>query len=329
MTMGSASSKQRAWLGLLLLSLAAAIWGGMYVVSAAVLVYIPPWVLLELRFMLAFAVLGVIAWRMHAWTIRRRDLPILILIGLIGYTGSIGMQFVGTALSGAAMGSLITAASPALIAVFAWPMLRERLNRRKVVAVLLATAGVLIVIGLPGGRGTAGAAPVVEGNLILAGAAITWALYTVLSRTQTRVYSSLTVTTWATLFGVVGTTPIAAWQWHALSFALPSGLWIWAGVLYLGIVSTAVALYLWNKGFEYVDAATGALCFFVQPLVGSGLGALLLGERLSWSFLAGVVLIGGSVYVAARSEQQGRPPSPGRSPAARAQSLRNDILNRP
>lgn len=296
------SQTPHAWLGPLLLSLAAAIWGGMYVVSAAVLAYIPPWILLELRFVLAVVVLGLVAWRARAWTIRWRDVPVLLLIGLVGYTGSIGMQFVGTALSGAAMGSLITAASPALIALCAWPILHERLSRRKLIAVALATAGVLIVVGVPSARDTASGARAVEGNLILAGAAITWALYTVLSRTRTRIYSSLTVTTWATLFGVLFTAPIAAWQWRALSFALPANPWIWLGVLYLGIVSTAVALYLWNKGFEYVDAATGSLFFFVQPVVGSGLGALLLGERLTWGFLAGVVLIGASVYVAARGD---------------------------
>lgn len=301
----------RPWLGPLMLTLAAAIWGGMYVVSAAVLAYIPPWILLEMRFALAVVALGLVAWRSRAWAIRRRHLPMLLLIGLVGYTGSIGMQFVGTALSGAAMGSLITAASPALIALCAWPILRERVSRRKLIAVALATAGVLSVIGVPSAPPAAGgASTLLEGNLILAGAAITWALYTVLSRTQTRVYSSLTVTTWATLFGVLGTAPLAAWQWRAVAFAPPTNPWIWVGVLYLGIVSTAVAFYLWNKGFEYVDAATGALYLFVQPVVGTGLGALLLGERLSWGFLVGVVLIGASVYVASRGEGAHATPQP-------------------
>ena len=50
-----------------------------------------------------------------------------------------------------------------------------------------------------------------------------------------------------------------------------------AGVLYLGIVSTAGAMYLWNKSLALLDAGIVSLLFFAQPVVGAGLGALLLG----------------------------------------------------
>jgi drug/metabolite transporter (DMT)-like permease len=64
-----------------------------------------------------------------------------------------------------------------------------------------------------------------------------------------------------------------------------------AGVLYLGVISTAVAFYLWNRGFELLDANTASLCFFAQPVVGAVLGALLLHEPLSLGFFAGGALI--------------------------------------
>jgi drug/metabolite transporter (DMT)-like permease len=290
------------WQGPLALSLAAAIWGGMYVVSAAVLQVIPPWVLLEMRFVLGLLCLGALALRFRAWHVDRRDLPLLLLLGLVGYTGSIGLQFIGTALSGAAMGSLITSASPGLIALFAWPLLREQLTARRALAVALATTGVLVVIGRPGATATGQGNGGFIGDLALAGAAITWAFYTVLSRRQTRRNSSLTVTTWATLFGVLFTLPIAAWQWQADAVHLPVNPALWLGVVYLGVVATAGAFFLWNKGFETVNAATGSLFLFFQPLVGGVLGVLLLGERLGWNFALGAGLIAASVYVAARSE---------------------------
>ena len=53
---------------------------------------------------------------------------------------------------------------------------------------------------------------------------------------------------------------------------------VWWGILYLGVVSTALAFYLWNKGFTLLDASTGSLFFFAQPVVGAVLGWLLLGE---------------------------------------------------
>lgn len=280
------------------LSTAAAIWGGLYVVSTIVLGHIPPWVLLEFRILLSLAVLGAVAQVRKSWRVQSADLAALALVGLVGYTLSIGLQFLGTARSGAALGSLVTAASPAFIALFAYQLLREPLRPDKVAAIAVAFAGVCLVVGLSGNMGGAGDAR--TGNVLLFGAAVTWALYTVLSRRLTHHYSALTVTAWASLFGAIFTAPVAGWQWASSGFVLPTTPLLWVGVAYLGVISTALAFYLWNKGFEYVEAATGSLYFFLQPLVGSALGAVLLGEPISWGFLAGAVLIAGSIYLSSR-----------------------------
>ncbi|MBA4603616.1 DMT family transporter [Thermoactinomyces mirandus] len=251
------------WLGPVFLIAAAAIWGGMYVVSKVVLETVPPWVLLEMRFVIGLVVLGIWAWYANEWKIAFRDLKAMALIGLIGYTGSIGFQFVGTHLSGASLGALITSASPALISLFAWKLLREKPDRKKVFSLVIATLGVMIVIGLPSDPGSA---PFI-GNIILFGAAVTWALYTVLSRVQTLKYSSLTVTLWANLFGVIFTFPMSWWEWQAKNAKWPVDGEIWLGILYLGIISTALAFYFWNKGFQYIDTSAGSLFFFFQPIV--------------------------------------------------------------
>jgi drug/metabolite transporter (DMT)-like permease len=282
------------WLGPVCLAAAAAIWGGMYVVSKVVLAYIPSWILLEWRFLIGLFILGLWVLLKRGWRVNPKDLPLFALIGLVGYTGSIGLQFVGTDLSGAAMGSLITSASPALISLFAWWILKEKLNLPKVSAILLATIGVLIVSDL---SGLTTSSPSFTGNIALIGAALTWALYTVLSRLKTVTYTSLTVTFWANVFGVIFTAPISMWEYRHHPFAVPQSPWIWIGIFYIGIISTALAFYLWNKGFEYIDAATGSLFFFVQPVVGSLLGAFILGEKLSWHFYLGALLIAGGIYL--------------------------------
>lgn len=287
--------------GSLALSMAAAIWGGMYVISKIVLGYIQPWLLLEMRFIISLFVLGFITWWKGLWKIHRQDVFNMAMIGLVGYTGSIGMQFVGTSLSSAAMGSLITAASPALISIFAFYILKEKLQITKITALILATIGVLSVIGFPSTNNQTES--MYLGNIILFGAAITWAIYTVLSKVQTQKYSSLTVTTWSNLFGVIFTIPIVIWEQAVTPTDLPKDVWIWLGVLYLGIISTAVAFYFWNKGFEYLDASTGSLFFFLQPVVGSLLGFLLLDESLGITFILGACLIGIGVYLSSKEKK--------------------------
>jgi drug/metabolite transporter (DMT)-like permease len=290
----------KRWLGPICLTSAAAIWGGMYAVSKMVLTYIPPWILLEIRFVVGLITLGIWAVLKKEWKVHKKDLLLLALIGLVGYTGSIGLQFIGTDLSGAAMGSLITSASPALISFFAWLILKEKLNSLKIAALLLATVGVLIVADL---SGISRSSSSIIGNLSLFGAAVTWALYTVLSRLQTSKYSSLTVTFWATVFGVIFTLPISWQDAQSKHFSLPHDVWVWMGVLYIGVISTALAFYFWNKGFEYIDAATGSLFFFVQPIVGSILGSWWLGEKLSWNFYVGAFFIAFGIYLSTFKKQ--------------------------
>lgn len=102
---------------------AAAIWGGMYVVSKYVLEYVPPLTLVLARLLIGAAALGVIALAINAPRVARRDLRLMALLGLIGLTISMVAQFAGTRLSTAANGALITSATPAFLVLFAWPIL--------------------------------------------------------------------------------------------------------------------------------------------------------------------------------------------------------------
>ena len=117
---------------------ASAIWGGMYVVSKYALDFIPPFTLLWLRYVTALCVLYPLAARQQKAPLTRDDQRIFLLIGFVGYVVSVGLQFIGTRLSSAHNGAIITSASPAFILLFAWLMLGERLTTRKLFSVLLA-----------------------------------------------------------------------------------------------------------------------------------------------------------------------------------------------
>jgi len=61
--------------------------------------------------------------------------------------------------------------------------------------------------------------------------------------------------------------------------------------LYLGIVSTVLAFILWNRGLQLLNASSGGFFFCLQPLVGTLLGWLLLGESIGGTFWIGSFLI--------------------------------------
>lgn len=296
-------------LGALLLTLAAAIWGGMYVVSKLVMEVIPPFALLCLRLVLGTAVLAAWVRAGRAAPPRRADLARLAGLGFVGLTVSVGAQFLGTHLSSAAAGALITAASPAFIAGFAAWLLKERLTPKQLGALALATAGVVLVVGT---EGVTRGPRVLAGTLYLAAAAVTWALYSVLAKAATRRLPALVVTAGATGAGAVFSLPLAAAElrrapvdWGGL------GVGVWAGVLYLGVIATALAFYCWNRGFELLPASTAGLFFFVQPVVGAALGWALRDEALGAGYFGGAAAIALSLALASRSQPAPvRPSSP-------------------
>ncbi|WP_336746960.1 DMT family transporter [Bacillus cereus] len=283
-------------LGAICLSLAASIWGGMYVVSKYVLDFIPPLTLVWLRFIIAFVVLyGILKLaekkQKKKVTIRKKDWLLFAWIGFIGYFISITCQFIGTKLSDAHTGSLVTSATPAFMVIFAALILKEKLTARRLLSIIIATIGVIIVIGWDIEIGS-----YFIGTIILVGAAITWALLSIYVKIASIQFSSLVITTYAIFFSLFFITPFMIWELQAASIGTVN-TYVILGVLYLGIVSTAGAFFLWNKGLELLDASIGSLFFFFQPIVGSLLGWLLLNETLNSNFFIGGILIICSVLI--------------------------------
>jgi drug/metabolite transporter (DMT)-like permease len=279
---------------------AAAIWGGMYVVSKYVLAFVPPLTLVLARLVVGALTLAVVALLSRQPTPARRELPFLALLGFVGLCVSMVAQFAGTRLSTAANGALITSATPAFLVLFAWPILGERLTLARVVGLALATAGVAATILLAGDPiELAGGAGLLLGNALLVVAAVTWALYSTLSRLAARRLPVLVVTLYATIFGALFTGLLAPIE-LAADRPGPIPPLAWLGVAYLGVVSTAGAFYLWNKSIALLGAGLPAILFFAQPVVGGLLGALLLGEQLGPPFFVGGALIGLAVLVTAR-----------------------------
>lgn len=274
---------------------AAAIWGGMYVVSDVVLKIIPPFTLLTVRLLLALLVMGVIVYlrRANLRMPTRNETVKLMGVGLLGFGVSVGAQFVGTDLSNAINGALVTSASPAFILIFAAVILHEKLTKQRIAAVALATIGVLVILDLSKADFSSAA---FMGNVALAVAALTWGLFSVLLKKVSTEMDTMVVTLFGFAGGLVLTVPAAAVELTQRSIGTIDGGVI-LGILYLGVVSTAGAMWFWNQAFTLVDASVASLFFFAQPLVGAVLGVLILGQEMTSNLLIGGVLIGMGVLL--------------------------------
>ena len=273
---------------------AAAIWGGMYVVSDVVLATIPPFTLLSIRLIMAVIILGILLSRIPSLVRpQRNEIIRLLIVGVIGFGISVGAQFVGTDKSTAVNGTLVTSASPAFILIFAALILREKLTLIRILAVTLATIGVIIIID-PANANFG--SETFFGDMALAVAAVTWGLYSVLVRSVSAKFDTLVVSFYALIGGLFLTVPASIIELGSRPIGNIDGGTI-LGILYLGIFSTAVAMWMWNRAFALVDASVASLFFFAQPLVGALLSALLLNQQITDNLRLGTVFIIGGVLL--------------------------------
>jgi drug/metabolite transporter (DMT)-like permease len=280
---------------------AAAIWGGMYVVSKVVLDVIPPFVLLSIRLVMGAAALGlVIYFRNKRAAIKvaltKEQFWKSLLVGFVGYGISLGFQFVGTKLSTASNGSLVTSATPAFVLIFAPFLLGEKTTTRRIIALIVSTLGVLAVIDP---RNAELSPTLFWGNMSLLSAALTWALYSVLVRKVSQSGDLLASSAVMLLGGIPSSIAFGLWEINTQGIGtITPG--IIGGLLFLGIISTAIAMFLWNYAFAELPAAVASLTFFAQPVVGTLLGWFFLSETITPLFLAGGALISIGILIATR-----------------------------
>jgi drug/metabolite transporter (DMT)-like permease len=280
--------------GLLAGLTAASIWGGMYVVSKVVLDVIPPFALLFTRLVLGVIALGVVIVFRPKAALTKEQFGRIFLVGFVGYGISLGFQFVGTKLSTASNGSLVTSATPAFVLLFAPFLLREQTTTRRLAALVISTIGVIAVIDP---RNAELSPSLFWGNLSLLAAALTWALYSVLVRKVSQTGDLLTASA-IMLAGGIPSSFLFGYleiQSQGIGAVTPG---ILGGILFLGIISTAIAMFLWNYAFAKLPAAVASLTFFAQPVVGTILGVLLLGEQITPLFMLGGVMIGIGLVIA-------------------------------
>ena len=268
---------------------AAGIWGSMYVVSDIVLEVVPPFTLLSARVALALLILLPLSRRgTQAQTPAGATIKLLAL-GILGIGISLGAQFVGTDLSTAVNGALVTSASPAFVVLFAVVILRESLTLPRLFAIGLASAGVLVILDPASADFTSAT---FLGDCFLALAALTWGLYSVLLRQASMRYHlpALRLTVFALLGGLLVSLPGSLLELARRPLGqLDMGIAL--GIVYLGLVCTAFALLLWNRAFALVPATVASLFFFAQPLSGAILSAMFLDQRMTPSLWLGGLMI--------------------------------------
>jgi drug/metabolite transporter (DMT)-like permease len=244
----------------------------------------------------ASAVLLGLTWRLEGGlrVPRAARLP-LFLQALYGIVLFRIFLFYGLPLTSAASAGILTSTTPAMSALLAVLILRERLGGRGVFGVLLTALGVF-VLTVPGASGSAGTNPVL-GNALVLGAVLGEALWNVLSRFTVSQLSPLSAATFTTLLAFLMFLPFALPEALHFNFArvTPATL---GSILYYALGATVLAYLLWFAGVRHVTASTAAVYTGWLPVSAVALSVLLLREPLTpWHALGlGCVLCATLVF---------------------------------
>jgi drug/metabolite transporter, DME family len=208
--------------------------------------------------------------------------------------------FAAISLTSVSLATLVTiGGTPVIVAVVEHARGRRALDRAGTITIALALAGLGLLVGRPGG-GFSETAVLASAGLALLSAA-GFAAVTLLGTSPVTGLDELTLNGFAFSLGGMALLPLAAILGGGVGFrpGLAS-----AGLLAaLGIGPTAVAYTLYFRGLRRASASTAALLSLIEPLTAAVLAALVLGNRLSATGIAGAIMLLGAVVRTVRTAE--------------------------
>lgn len=269
-----------------------AIWGGTFVAGKHVVSVFTPLMGSFTRYVVACLALLVAAFVLEGGLPRltRRQWLATFLLGALGVF-AYNLFFMG-ALDRlpASRAALIIALNPVLTISISAFVLNEHLSRRRWLGVALALFGVWIVISR-GDLASIAATTVGVGELLMFGAVLSWALYTVLGRKVLGGLTPLAATNYAALWGTLLLGLVAAPDLGGLRAGQFDGR-MTLSLLYLGVLGTAVAFVWYYTSIKKLGASITSIFNNLVPVFGVAIAVLVLGEPLLPS-----MLIGGAVAI--------------------------------
>jgi drug/metabolite transporter (DMT)-like permease len=235
-----------------------------------------------LRVLLAFVVLLPFVKFRSIKQYSGKDAWLLAGISLIGVIGFTVLMLYGMKLVSGVTGSVIMSATPALTATLSVIIFKDRLNWKKVLAIMLAVGGIILMQFGSSDQGNSKWL----GILLVTAAICCEAGYTLMGKALTKNYPPADIAAFSALIGFIGFIPFMIWQLPAVNFSeIPAKSW-WYLSLY-GAGTMGLGSVLWYKGIQRVAGSTAATFMGVMPLSALVLSYLLLGEQFHWIHLAG------------------------------------------
>ena len=283
--------------GLLLLLTTSVGWGLNWPVTKRLLAELPP---LTLRggtgLIGAVLIAGVaVAFRQNLRVPRDQWLR-LVILSILNVTSWMALMGLALLWLPASEAAVLAYTMPVWASVLAWPILGERISVTKVIALVMALAG---LVALMGGSGVSASMERLPGIILALVGAFAFALGTVIAKRSPLSLQPLAAAAWQVGIGCLPVA-IAGFAFETTHIAALSPLG-WALLAYSVLMQFCVAYVCWFAALERLPASVAAIGTTLVPVIGVVASAATLGEPLGPGQIAALVFIIAGVMLATRS----------------------------
>lgn len=222
----------------------------------------------------------------------KSDWALTALIALFGMFGFTALMLYGMKMVSGVVGAIVMSTAPAVTAAASMLFLGDKPTWRKLTAIVLAVAGVMVLhLGQDDGGGDgAGAGELLLGSLLVFAAVCCEACYTLLGKRVSDRVDPVVVACLAALLSLPVFLPLAVWQWGSVSWS-EVGLGDWLALIWYGAGTLALGTWLWYSGVRKAEGVVAAGFMGVMPASALLLSYALLGEPFRWIHLAGFAIV--------------------------------------
>ncbi|MDR1251856.1 MAG: DMT family transporter [Treponema sp.] len=275
-------------------------WGFSFISIKVTVVVFPPMSLGMLRFAVAMVFLYFIKQKLAPKEkLRLLDIPLLFGAGFIGVTLYFFCENNGVSLVSASEASIAIGAIPALTMIadhISGSIARTsgpppaRISARQWLGTGISIAGVWLVAGV-----SLALSGSLLGYVYMAGAALSWVAYSLLTRPLFARCSRIYIVFWQSLAGFICFLPFSLFELNR--WGKPD-LPVILHLLFLGICCSALGYYLYVRSLEVLGMSVSAIFINLIPVVTVIGGFFMLGDRLSPLQWIGAALVIAGVYLA-------------------------------
>jgi drug/metabolite transporter (DMT)-like permease len=283
----------------LLLSLTSLFWAGNIVLARFVAGHVPPMTLSCVRWIGAFLMLLPFAWPhlTRDWPALRARLPLMVVLSATGFAFNNAISYAALQYTEALNALLIQSSGPLFVALWSLTLFGARLTWAQLGGIAISLAGVLTII-LRGDLGALTAIQFNKGDVMFAGAVLSFGLYSALMPRRPTTHQ-LSLICFTIGCGALLLLPFSIWEFSA-GYTPKFDVLTIGTLVYVVIFPSTLAYLFFNRGIALIGPNRAAPFLHLVPVFGSAMAILLLGEQPRLFHLIGYVLVLAGVVIASR-----------------------------